>query len=196
MKYYVLEDKNEDTLQRQIMVIKEIYGEIGFINDENFSLEDFKPGDTLIFRDLGCFIKRFGDSTDAWSLFNSIGINVEFTKTPGYNFEYILSQAETLKVNDSAMFEYCVDTYNKNNDGDKEYRVASHNLSKKQGKQYGRVLGSTVTFSIEEKAKTIIKTRSRDFGGDLNDADCQKLAGCSRNSFYKYKRELKDERST
>lgn len=191
MKYYVLEDKNEDTLQRQIMVIKEIYDEIGFINDENFSLEDFKPGDTLIFRDLGCFIKRFGDSTDAWSLFNSIGINVEFTKTPGYNFEYILSQAKTLKVNDSAMFEYCVDTYHKNNEGDKEYRVASHNLSKKQGKQYGRVLGSTVTFSIEEKAKTIIKTRSRDFGGDLNDADCQKLAGCSRNSFYKYKRELK-----
>lgn len=193
MKYYVLEDKNEDTLQRQIMVIKEIYGEIGFIQDKHFSLENFKPGDTLIFRDLGCFIKRFGDGADVWDFFNSIGINVEFAKTPGYNFEYILSQAETLKVNDSAMFEYCVDTYHKNNNGDKEYRVASHNLSKKQGKQYGRLLGSTITFSIEEKAKAIIKTRSRDFGGDLNDTDCQKLAGCSRNSFYKYKRELKDE---
>jgi ACT domain-containing protein len=32
--------------------------------------------------------------------------------------------------------------------------------------------------------------QSKSFGGTLNDPECQKLAGISRNSFYKYKREL------
>ena len=32
---------------------------------------------------------------------------------------------------------------------------------------------------------------SKDFGGSLEDPDVVKLCGCSRNSYYKYKRELK-----
>ena len=32
---------------------------------------------------------------------------------------------------------------------------------------------------------------SKDFGGSLEDPDVIKLCGCSRNSYYKYKRELK-----
>ena len=37
----------------------------------------------------------------------------------------------------------------------------------------------------------IISGRSKDFGGTLDDADVIKLRGCSRNSYYKYKKELK-----
>jgi len=43
-------------------------------------------------------------------------------------------------------------------------------------------------------AKEIIRTHSKDFGGTLSDAECIRLAGISRNSFYKYKAELKDEK--
>ena len=32
---------------------------------------------------------------------------------------------------------------------------------------------------------------SKDFGGSLDDPDVIKLCGCSKNSDYKYKRELK-----
>ena len=42
-------------------------------------------------------------------------------------------------------------------------------------------------------AKEAIRKHSIDFGGSLSDADCIKLTGISRNSFYKYKRELKEE---
>lgn len=45
-------------------------------------------------------------------------------------------------------------------------------------------------------AKEIIRRHSRDFGGTLSDPECMKLAGISRNSFYKYKRELLDDQST
>lgn len=46
-----------------------------------------------------------------------------------------------------------------------------------------------------EEAKELIKQLSKDFDGTLTDAVMieKKLAGVSRNSFYKYKRELKDE---
>jgi hypothetical protein len=36
-----------------------------------------------------------------------------------------------------------------------------------------------------------IKKHSRDFGGSLDDSDVITLCGCSRNSYYKYKREIK-----
>ena len=42
------------------------------------------------------------------------------------------------------------------------------------------------------QAKEIIKKHSKDFGGSLTDIEVQKLANISRNTFYKYKKELKD----
>lgn len=37
-----------------------------------------------------------------------------------------------------------------------------------------------------------IRKYSRDFDGTLSDTDCMKLIGIARNTYYKYKRELKD----
>ena len=44
-----------------------------------------------------------------------------------------------------------------------------------------------------QPAKDCIRKNSTTFGGSLNDADCIKLAGISRNTYYKYKAELKAE---
>ena len=40
---------------------------------------------------------------------------------------------------------------------------------------------------------TTIREHSQTFGGSLNDDECRKLAGISRNTYYKYKREIKEE---
>lgn len=45
--------------------------------------------------------------------------------------------------------------------------------------------------SIE--AKEYIKKHSKAFGGELNNAQCMKLAGISRDTFYKYKKELEEQ---
>lgn len=42
-------------------------------------------------------------------------------------------------------------------------------------------------------AKTIIRERSKEFGGDLSDLECMELAKISKNTFYKYKSEIKRE---
>lgn len=67
--------------------------------------------------------------------------------------------------------------------------------ARQAGKQIGRKAGSTVTTKKSETAKAIILKHSKDFGGTLSDEEVRKLAGCSRNSYYKYKGELKDQAS-
>lgn len=59
------------------------------------------------------------------------------------------------------------------------------------GKQIGNVKGVKLKVKKAEQAKEIIRKHSKDFEGTLTDIECMKLAGVSRNSFYKYKRELK-----
>ena len=39
--------------------------------------------------------------------------------------------------------------------------------------------------------KEVIKKHSKDFNGTLEDPDVIKLCGCYKNSYYKYKRDLK-----
>ena len=42
-----------------------------------------------------------------------------------------------------------------------------------------------------DSLKKLLKVMGRDFGGTLADTDVMKLTGLSRNTYYKYKRELK-----
>lgn len=58
------------------------------------------------------------------------------------------------------------------------------------GKQIGQKPGAKLTTKKSIDAKEIIRKHSVTFGGSLEDKDCMKLAGVSRNSFYKYKHEL------
>ena len=61
------------------------------------------------------------------------------------------------------------------------------------GKQVGRAKGSTIETKKSIEAKKQIQKHSRDFNGTLSDVDCIKLIGIARNTYFKYKRELKAE---
>ena len=63
-----------------------------------------------------------------------------------------------------------------------------------EGKQVGRATGAKITTHKEQAAREIITKHNRDFGGALSDSETMKLAGISRNSYYKYKKNLKDGR--
>ncbi len=62
------------------------------------------------------------------------------------------------------------------------------------GKQIGQRAGAKLTTRKSVKSKAEIMKYSRDFGGTLSDKDVIKLLGISRNSYYRYKRELYAER--
>ena len=64
--------------------------------------------------------------------------------------------------------------------------------AKLNGKQIGRIKGKTYTSQKEKISKEIILKNSRDFNGTNTDEEVIKICGISRNSYYKYKRELKN----
>lgn len=60
------------------------------------------------------------------------------------------------------------------------------------GRQIGQQPGRKLNIKKSAPCKEQIKKYSRDFGGTLTDAECIKLIGIARNTYYKYKRELRD----
>ena len=64
--------------------------------------------------------------------------------------------------------------------------------AKLKGKHIGRPVGAEIISKKSISAKQTILQHSKDFSGTLNDADVLKLIGnISRNTYYKYKKELK-----
>ena len=64
--------------------------------------------------------------------------------------------------------------------------------AKKNGTRIVLAKGTTLTTKKSIECKAIIQKHSKGFGGTLEDPDVIKLCGCSRNSYYKYKREIKN----
>lgn len=60
----------------------------------------------------------------------------------------------------------------------------------KSDKQQGIEQGRKLITKKSIVAKEIIKKHSKDFKGTLNDSDVMKLSNLSRNTYYKYKKEL------
>lgn len=52
--------------------------------------------------------------------------------------------------------------------------------------------GTTYSVKKRDKAIEAIRKHSKDFGGSLSDPELIAMLGCSRNSFYKYKKAAKD----
>ena len=62
-----------------------------------------------------------------------------------------------------------------------------------KGKQIGCIKGIKLNIKKEAPAKELNRKHCKTFGGTLNDVECIKLANLSRNTYYKYKREIKEE---
>ena len=61
------------------------------------------------------------------------------------------------------------------------------------GKQVGRKKGVSFETKKAREAKKIIRTHCKTFGGTLDDAECMKLTGLARNTYYKYKCQIRED---
>lgn len=97
--------------------------------------------------------------------------------------KYILSLAKTqIKLAFEQAEKEVKDLQQRTKEGLETARLA--------GKQIGQKKGNTFETKKSKKAKEDIKKYSKDFMGTLNDIEVMKLIGVSRNSYYKYKKEL------
>ena len=64
-----------------------------------------------------------------------------------------------------------------------------------KGKQIGREHNRCFETQKSRDAKAVMLQHCKAFGGGLSDAECMRLAGVSKNTYYKYKQELLAARS-
>ena len=64
--------------------------------------------------------------------------------------------------------------------------------AKLEGKQIGRATGTKVETKKAKATKEIILKHCKTFGGSLTDKECMELAKVHRETYYNYKRELKE----
>ena len=151
--------------------------------EEGFKLyeELFNKGIELV------FIKEQHINTSTYK--KALNNNIEMTNTnvdyilEGIN-KYLLALAKEQIILAFAQAEKEVqDLHQRTKEGIETARL--------NGKQIGQRQGIKLTTKKSIKAKEDIIKYSKDFKGSLADVDVMKLIGISKNSYYKYKRELK-----
>lgn len=100
--------------------------------------------------------------------------------------EYTISLAkEQIKIVFEQAEKEVTDLHQRTKEGIETARI--------NGKQIGQKKGIKLTTKKSVECKETIFKHSKDFNGTLNDTDVIKLCGISRNSYYKYKKELTNE---
>ena len=136
------------------------------------------------------FLKESYINTDTYkkALNNNVvltGTNVDFI-LEGIN-KYLMALAkEQIKLAFQQAEKEVQDLHQRTREGIMTARL--------NGKQIGQKKGATLVTKKSTIAKGQIITYSRDFDGTLKDTEVIKLVGISRNTYYKYKKELLQEK--
>lgn len=176
-----------------------------------------RGGDTIVFDSVSRMSRNADEGfIDYQELFGA-GVSLVFLKEPHINTEVYrqsITKALNIEVNtgNEAVDEYFagnMDLVNKLlmklaqqqiklafEQSEKEVTDLHQRISegmregKAKGSRIGLVKGASLTTKKSIECKRIIQTHSKTFGGTLLDEETRKLCGCSRNSYYKYKRAL------
>lgn len=162
--------------------------------DEGFAVyEDlYRRGVNLI------FIKEPHINTETYKKAMESGVQMTGTNVDyileGIN-KYLLSLAkEQIKLAFSQAEKEVEYLHQRTREGIRERKEKNERirmgLEKGEIRPVGQVKGSKLTTKKSVEAKKIILSRSKSFDGTLDDDEVIKLAGISRNTYYKYKREL------
>lgn len=171
-----------------------------------------KAGDTIVFDSVS---RMSRDATEGFRLYEELyneGIELVFLKEPhiststykkalqnnvaltGTNVDYILEGVNKyLMALAKEQIRLAFEQSEKEVKDLQQRTIEGIETARLNGKQIGQKQGVKLTTKKSIEAKKQIQKHSKDFDGTLSDADCMKLTGLARNTFYKYKRELKAE---
>lgn len=220
---YVRVSTMKQSIDRQIRNIKAEKRDAIIITDEYTGTKmdrpgwqklykQLKPGDTVYFDSVSRMSRNAEEGFTVYEELYNKGVNLVFLKEPHINTDtyrnamnsgvpmtgtsvdcilegvnrYLLTLAkEQIRLAFEQSEKEVEDMRQRTKEGIETARI--------NGKQIGQAKGATFTTKKSVKAKEVIRKHSKDFNGTLDDAEVMKLAGIARNSYYKYKRELKAE---
>lgn len=216
----------KQSIERQIRNIKAQYPEAVIVTDEYTGTKMERPswtklyqklqsGDTVVFDSVS---RMSRDADEGFAVYEELfgkGVNLIFLKEPHINTETYKKAMETGVPMTGTNVDFILEGVNKYllSLAKEQIRLAFEQAEKEvedlhqrtregietarlNGKQIGQPKGAKLTTKKSIEAKKVIKKHSKDFGGDLSDAEVMKLTGIARGTFYKYKRELKEEMTT
>lgn len=171
-----------------------------------------KPGDTIIFDSVSRMSRNADEGINLYFELCDNGVNLVFLKERYIDTETYKREAEDkLKLTGGDIDHILagINDYFKTL-AKKQIRIAFEQAEKEvvdlsqrtkegiktarlNGKQIGQKEGKKLNVKKAVKAKECIMKNSKDFKGTLTDEEVMKLAGVSKNTYYKYKKELREE---
>ena len=182
--------------------------------------KNVKPGDTIVFDEVSRMSRNAQEGFEVYKALYDKGVNLVFIKEPHINTsvyrEKLASQIDRISGTGSkstdkllnsiidALHEYTIDLAKEQielafktaqNEVDYLHKRTSEGLAvaRAKGKQIGRATGTKVETKKAKECKQRIFELSKDFKGSNTDIEVMKILGIARNSYYKYKAQLKAE---
>lgn len=181
-------------------------------------LKRVKPGDCIIFDSVSRMSRDAEEGFQLYKHFLQIGVELVFLKEPHINTSVYQDAAERqikgIETGDEAANELMNGITEALNRymmklAERQIQIAFEQAEKEvqdlhqrvkegmetariNGSQIGQVAGRKLNVKKEAPAKELILKHSKDFGGMLSDVEVMKLTGLARNTYYKYKKELKE----
>lgn len=175
--------------------------------------KSLKAGDTVVFDSVSRMSRNAAEGFTAYENLYNRGVTLVFIKEPHINTDtfkkalessrfdmtggavdyilegitkYLMALAkEQIKIAFEQAEKEVQDLHQRTKEGLETARL--------NGKQIGQPKGSKLTTKKSIEAKKDILKHSKDFNGSLSDVEVMRLTGLARNTYYKYKRELKVE---
>lgn len=215
--------QRKQSIDRQIRNIKASYPEAVIIEEAytgttidrkqwNSLYKKVKSGDTIIFDSVSRMSRNADEGFTAYEELYNRGVNLVFLKEPHINTATFKTAREKAIPMTGTSVDFILEGINKYlmELAKEQIRLAFEQSAKEvedlhqrtkegmetarlAGKQIGMKEGTKLTTKKSIKAKEIIMKHSKDFNGTLADDDVITLAGLSRNTYYKYKKELRME---
>lgn len=213
----------KQSIERQIRNIKSVYNNAVIVTEEytgtktnrpewNKLYKKIKAGDTIIFDSVSRMSRNAEEGFKLYEELYNRDIELIFLKEPhintatykkalqsnialtGTNVDFILEGVnkylmalakEQIQLAFEQSEKEVADLHQRTREGIETARL--------NGKQIGQKKGAKL--NIKKKAPAIkeIKRLSKDFDGTLKDVEVMQLVGLARNTYYKYKKELKKE---
>lgn len=194
------------------VIVKETYTGTKIDRKEWNKLESIvKSGDVIVFDSVSRMSRNAEEGFETYEKLFNLGVELVFLKEPHINTETykkamgnrVQLTGNTVDIILEAINKYLLELAKDQimiafDQAEKEVTDLRQRTregivtARMNGKQIGQKQGAKLTTRKSIESKEIIKRHSKDFSGVLNDSELMKLTGLSRNTFYKYKKEIKE----
>ena len=214
------QERNIKAVNPSAVIIKEVYtGTKSDRKEWGKLLRAVAPNDTIIFDSVSRMSRNAEEGFETYERLYNQGVNLVFLKEPHINsdtYKGALDNKINIAVNSgsaatdefmsgiiAAVNKYLMslakeqirlafEQSQKEVDDLHQRTREGIQTAKINGKQIGQRQGAKLITKKSLAAKEIILKHSQDFSGSLNDLEVMRLTGLARNTYYKYKRELRE----